>query len=893
LGKHATASHSSAPPLRRKLLVLVLSILLPALAAGGLTLYVSYQGQRENTERLLGETARALSLAVDRQLGQAEATLFALAASPHLAAGDYPAFDAEAREALRLPESWVLVEDPSRQVVNTLLPPGAPLPGHNGSHWRHPGVGRAIVSNLFTGTVARQPTVGTDLLIDKGGRRFSLGIITRYQAFSRILADQNLPPGWIGSILDRNGIIIARNRDAEKFVGQPGTTETVKWIREGAAQQEIKQGPSLEGVDTVVAYNRSPVSGWTLLVAVPLAEVTRTAQRSAELLIAAGGILLALGLLLAVITARSIAHPVEALAADAAALGRGQAVAMSRTGLRELDVVAETMRAAGETLRAREEELRALNAALAARAAASESERNRLFELSNDLFAVAGYDGHLKVINPAWERLLGHPREHLLATPFASFIHPDDRDAAAEVIGRLRHGEVAQLFENRLVRADGQAVWVSWAAVPQEDLFYAVGRDVTAAKEQELALIEANARLQQEIAERERAEGRLVQAQKIEALGQLTGGIAHDFNNLLTVVMGNLDLLKRASEERRARLIENALHAVEQGRRLTAQLLAFGRRQSLQPEVVDLNELISGMQDMLAQSLRGDIRVELDLSGDLWQVKVDAAQLRIALINLAANARDAMPKGGAFAVRTRNTILRPGDAKTAVAIEVSDTGSGMPPDVLARAFEPFFTTKDVGKGTGLGLAQVYGFVQQSGGSVDLRSEAGHGTTVTLYLPRADAQAATGEPAAMPPGPQRSARILVVEDNPQVAELAAAILDEWGHSVLRVGDASEALRKLEQDERFDLVFSDIVMPGGMNGLDLARLIRSRWPSLPVVLATGYNEAAGNPEDEGFPLLRKPYRPEDLLSAVAAALGGASRKKPHRRHGANVVPLTRDR
>jgi PAS domain S-box-containing protein len=643
----------------------------------------------------------------------------------------------------------------------------------------------------------------------------------------------------------------------------------------------------------VVAYNRSPVSGWTLLVAVPVAEITRTAERSAELLITAGGLLLALGLLLAAITARSIAHPVEVLAADAAALGRGQAIAMSRTGLRELDVVAKTIRTAGETLRAREEELRALNAALAARAAASESERNRLFELSNDLFAVAGYDGHLKVINPAWKRLLGYSREHLLATPFASFIHPDDQDAAADVIGRLRKGEIAQLFEDRLVRADGQAVWVSWAAVPQGDLFYAVGRDITAAKEQELALVDANARLQQEIAERERAEARLVQAQKIEALGQLTGGIAHDFNNLLTVVMGNLDLLKRASEERRARLIENALQAVEQGRRLTGQLLAFGRRQTLRPEVVDLNELISDMQDMLVQSLRGDIRVELDLSGDLWRVKVDAAQLHVALINLAANARDAMPKGGTFIVRTRNTILHPGDAKTAVAIEVSDTGAGMPPDVLARAFEPFFTTKDVGKGTGLGLAQVYGFVQQSEGSVDLRSETGHGTTVTLYLPRADAQAPAAEPAATAPGPQRPARILLVEDNPQVAELAAAILAEWGHSVVRVGDASEALRKLEEDDRFDLMFSDVVMPGGMNGLDLARLIRRRWPSLPVVLATGYNEAAGNPEDEGFPLLRKPYRMEDLQSAIVSALENALRRKPQRRHGDNVVPLTWDR
>ncbi|HYE01123.1 MAG TPA: ATP-binding protein [Alphaproteobacteria bacterium] len=858
----------SPPRLRRKLLLLVLSLLLPALMAGAVSLRMAYHSERQSTERLLAETARALTLAIDRQQGQAEAALFALAQSEHIAARDFAAFDAQARRALRLPDSWVLLEEEGRQLVNTKLPPGTPLPKIGNEHWAGLTPGQARVSNLFIGLVARQPVASTELLFEVDGRRYALNVISPYQTFNRILADQGLPSNWIGAILDRKGAVIARSREAERFVGQPGTPETVAWVKAGTEQEAVTQTRSLDGTETVVAYSRSAVSGWTLLVAVPLADITRTAWQTAGVLLVSGGLLLALGVLLAAWAARSIARPVEALAADAAALGRGDAVPARRTGLREADAVSEAMQEAGAALRSREDELRRLNAALTARAAASEGERDRLFELSNDLFAVAGTDGALTAINPAWERLLGRGKADILATPLPALVHQDDRAAAGAMLDRLRAGETVQRFEQRLIRADGQPVWVSWTSVPQGRLFYAVGRDITAAKEQQLALVQANARLQQEIADRERAEARLVQAQKIEALGQLTGGIAHDFNNLLTVVMGNLDLLRRSPEERRPRLIENAMLAVEQGRRLTAQLLAFGRRQALQPDVVAVNGLVRDMKDMLAQSLRGDIRIEFDLADDLWPVRIDAAQLRIALINLAANARDAMPKGGTFRVRTRNTFGHTGGES--VAVEVADTGIGMPADVLARAFDPFFTTKPVGKGTGLGLAQVHGFVEQSGGSVDLRSQAGHGTTVTLHLPRADAQPMVGEPEAARPEPRRSAHILLVEDNQQVAELAATLLGECGHTVLHAADAAEALSKLEAGARFDLVFSDIVMPGELDGLDLAREIRRRHPDLPVVLATGYNESAGDPEAEGFPLLRKPYRSEDLQAAVAAAL-----------------------
>ena len=369
-------------------------------------------------------------------------------------------------------------------------------------------------------------------------------------------------------------------------------------------------------------------------------------------------------------------------------------------------------------------------------------------------------------------------------------------------------------------------------------------------------------------------EERLRRAQKMEALAALVSGVAHDFNNLLTVMMGNLDLARRAKEDRKPRLIENAIQAIDQGRRLTGQLLAFGRRQALKPDVIEIPSLMAATQDMLAQSLRGDIVIELDLAEDLWPVQADASQLQVALINLAANARDAMPKGGSFKVTAQNLVLRDGSLTEAVAISVSDTGTGIPREVLTRVFEPFFTTKEVGKGSGLGLAQVYGFAQQSGGSVDIRSEPGRGTTVTLYLPRAARQAGSPLPSAhkqQQDRVRRKLRVLLVEDNPEVAEVGRMLLTEARHDVRVCGSVAEALTALERDT-FDLVCSDLVMPGGQNGLDLARTVRERWPHVPVLLMSGYSEAAGAAIEEGFLLLTKPYAPMALLAKVDEVASG---------------------
>ena len=369
-------------------------------------------------------------------------------------------------------------------------------------------------------------------------------------------------------------------------------------------------------------------------------------------------------------------------------------------------------------------------------------------------------------------------------------------------------------------------------------------------------------------------EEQLRRAQKMEALAALVSGVAHDFNNLLTIMMGNLDLARRAKDDRKPRLIENAIQAIDQARKLTEQLLAFGRRQALKPEVIEIPSLMAATHDMLAQSLRGDIAIELDLAEDLWPVQADASQLQVALINLAANARDAMPKGGSFGVSAQNLVLRDGGLTEAVAISVSDTGAGIARDVLARVFEPFFTTKEVGKGSGLGLAQVYGFAQQSGGSVNIRSELDRGTTVTLYLPRAARQTDSQLPSAraqQQDSVRRKLRVLLVEDNPEVAEVGRMLLTEAQHDVRVCGSVAEALTVLVT-QAFDLVCSDLVMPGGQDGLDLARIVRERWPHVPVLLMSGYSDAAGAALAEGFLLLTKPYQPMEFLAKVDEAVSG---------------------
>ena len=395
-----------------------------------------------------------------------------------------------------------------------------------------------------------------------------------------------------------------------------------------------------------------------------------------------------------------------------------------------------------------------------------------------------------------------------------------------------------------------------------------------------------NRRLQIEVKEREQAEAALHQAQRMEAIGQLTGGVAHDFNNLLTVVSGNAELLcDNAPDDAVLRRASAIVRAAERGKRLTRQLLAFSRRQTLRPEPVDLRQRTREIADMLSRSLRTDIEVTVDMPEQLWPVAIDPAEFELALLNIGVNARDAMPEGGRLRVTASNVTYRSGtlesDGLTGdfVAVILSDTGAGMSPDVLAQAFEPYFTTKEAGLGSGLGLSQVYGFAKQSGGTATIESTRGKGTAVRLLLPRATATAGFPIPLseAEPAAETTSAHILFVEDDAEVAEVTAELLEDIGYHPVEARDGDSALAALERDPKIALVLSDIVMPGRMSGLGLARILHKRRPELPVLLATGYSQYVSPAAAEGFVLVEKPYRRDVLGALIRKALERSRRER----------------
>lgn len=382
------------------------------------------------------------------------------------------------------------------------------------------------------------------------------------------------------------------------------------------------------------------------------------------------------------------------------------------------------------------------------------------------------------------------------------------------------------------------------------------------------ALTASNAELTHQVGERAKAEEQLRQAQKMQALGQLTGGIAHDFNNLLTVIQGSADMLQRPGlpEERRTRYADAIVQAAARAAALTSQLLAFARRQPLKPEVIDVNMMVAGMTELLDRTLGERVRVETDLADGVCTVEADRAQLVSAVLNIAVNGRDAMPEGGTLRIATARLT---GEQGPMIALSVTDSGSGMDPGTIERAMEPFFTTKAAGKGTGLGLSQVYGFASQSGGELRIESAPGQGTRVTILLPCSELeQSGMPEDRQAPSDGARTGSVLLVEDNEEVGEFAEALLRELGHRVVRTRSGNEAMEVARAAE-FDVVLSDVVMPG-MSGLELAEALGTLRPELPVILTTGYSDEISRSGAGGRPVLLKPYRLDTLSSVIDAAL-----------------------
>jgi PAS domain S-box-containing protein len=499
---------------------------------------------------------------------------------------------------------------------------------------------------------------------------------------------------------------------------------------------------------------------------------------------------------------------------------------------------------------------------------ATEQRFRRVFDLVQEGIWIH-VDGKVQFANPAAARLFGAKSpEDLIGMPVFNIIHPDDRERAIERTRNLKEKlQPLPLTEMRILGLDGKTRIGELQAAPfiQDGVLHVIssGRDVTAQRD---------------------AESRLHQAQKMDAVGQLTGGVAHDFNNLLTVIIGALDLDPQHIPAAMRPALEQALRAAERGAALTHRLLAFSRQQMLVTRSVDFNRLIGDMDELLRRTLGEHVEIDLKLAANLWPALADSGQVENSLLNLAINARDAMPEGGKLTIETSNVHLDEDYASSNaevtsgdyVMMAVTDTGTGMPPDVLAHVFEPFFTTKEIGKGTGLGLSMIYGFAKQSGGHAKIYSEIGHGTTVRLYLPRLTNESRRSDSAAAtPPHKGGGETILVVEDNPDVRRLVLRQLRDLGYEVIEAANGPQALTILDKGAAIDLLFTDVVMPGGMTGRQLAEAAKTRRPNLKTLFTSGYTEDSIlrlGKLDPGVRLLSKPYRKHELATRIREVLDG---------------------
>ena len=513
-----------------------------------------------------------------------------------------------------------------------------------------------------------------------------------------------------------------------------------------------------------------------------------------------------------------------------------------------------------------EARLRELNADLEQKVIEKTRERGRTWQVSPELMGVLNGAGYFETSNPAWQDMLGWSEAEVASTGFVDFIHPDDIAATHAAMQRRLP---ALRFENRCRRRDGAYRWLSWVAVPDAGKVYCSARDITDEKARDEALAQA--------------ESALRQSQKMEAVGQLTGGLAHDFNNLLTGIGGSLEMMQLRIEQGRVDAVDRYLvaarGAVKRAAALTHRLLAFSRQQTLDPKPTDVNRLIVGMEELVRRTVGPGVHLEVSGAIGLWATFVDPNQLENALLNLCINARDAMPEGGRLTIATQNVTLdaaggqmrdlAPGEY---VALRVTDTGVGMPPDVVAKAFDPFFTTKPIGAGTGLGLSMAYGFARQSGGQVRIDSTVGKGTTMCLYLPRHDRDASAdieteSEAAADPSGDGEV--VLVIDDEPTIRMLIVEVLEQAGYQAIEAIDGPSGLRTLQAPGRIDLLITDVGLPGGMNGRQIADVARVVRPGLKVLFVTGYaeNAAVGNGLLEpGMAVVTKPFGIDELSRKI---------------------------
>jgi signal transduction histidine kinase/CheY-like chemotaxis protein len=726
--------------IRTRLLVLILAILVPTFTAATLAVGYVYLEERRAQENSVKEMVRAFALLVDNELEIREGVLRALASSPSLARGDFDEFYRHAKVLAPSPEAVIVLFDADgRQLLNTRVAPGTPLPARRASNMaelmnKH-GKDRTLVSDLFTAPVGGRLdfVVQVPVRID-GAIRYFVSMGVNASSLQELMTQQRFPAEWVVSIIDRNGRIVARSRDPDQFRGRSVTELALRHLN--ASPEGVFEGRNLSGTQAQGFFSTVPDSQWRVLVSIPKAELQRVPLHAAAFL---AGIMTAL-LVLAVVLARRFGKraigPIEYLGRSAEDLGQGRDIAYEPQQIVEIDAVARRMADASRQIRRSQAEL-----------------------------------------------------------------------------------------EQRVAEA---------------------------------------------VAANEQAQAAMMRGQKLEALGRLTGGIAHEFNNLLQTLTTALQMASlTATQPKVQSLIDTCKRTVSRATSLTGQLGSFGRVQEARLMTVDPYDQLRNSVQLIRNVLRQGIALELACEDALWPVTVDPLQFDLALLNLAINARDAMPGGGTLSIGARNCVLEPSLERGGgeyVLVTVTDTGTGMPPEVLARALDPFFTTKEPGKGTGLGLAQAYAFATQSQGSLTLSSTPGQGTRVELYLPRSTL-ALSPQPARSGHATdlQASGRILFVEDDALVREAVSRGLEDAGFEVLVAADGERALAMIEAGLEVDVAFSDIVMPGKISGIDLAGILRERRPGLPVVLATGYTDQRASVP--GVQVLAKPYEIGQLVELLS--------------------------
>ena len=733
------SAYSTPKTLRGKLVSLVLAFMLPTLAAAIAIIAYVYTAEKHGFERGLAEATRALALVVDRELSKREGVIKTLAESPTLTDGDLRAFYAYAKAVAPTNDTTIVLSDLNgQQIINTRRALGESLPRTlTGEQRRAAGPLATVVSNLYFAPLGKQYSFAVEVPVVREGKiLYYLSIGQFASHLQQVLIDQRLPTGWIGTVVDRKDVVVARNPEPQRFVNSRASDEVLGKLQRAAG--EPVRIRALDGSAVLASYSRSPSYGWAVFVGVPEAQITSPLQAAGIFGVTAAFLLIA-SLFAAMRLGGQLVGPVTKLTEAALALGRGESVGSTETGMPETDVVAQALQNASRSV-----------------------------------------------------------------------------------------------------------------ATARSDLEH---------------------RVKEALEDADRAHKSAIRGQRLEAVGQLTGGVAHDFNNLLMVVGTNVHLLRSKRSDLAGDVqLARIERAVSTGTKLTRQLLSFARRQPLRPQVIELARALPELMDLVHPSLGSNIVVDCVVDDGLPQVEMDPAELELALINLSLNARDAMPEGGRLTVRA--TMGR-GDQALAnrpetVVIEVRDTGTGIDPAIIDRVFEPFFTTKEMGRGTGLGLSQVYGFATEAGGTVQV-SSTGAGTAVRLLLPGVT-HARRPEDASFPgsvAAPLGSV-VLLVEDNVELAQVTRELLAQEGCVVHYASNSSEALSQLAGLDPTPLVvLSDIRMPGEMDGLALAIHLRRIVPRLPVILMTGYTSDLDAARAAGLEVLSKPVQPSELLAVLARA------------------------